>query len=306
MPPKSFTPESSPSSYSFHGSNSSHSQDSGSGGRTYHVPNYATSYANEKSNLISVTFGGDKGTSRGAIAVVVVFLLVTAVSLSMFTWSCSQSMIQSISPGFLERSVQGPGVLDWSPTSDQEARATILGQADSDVSKSEGIAAELQVQENKGPRVGSIYWDKPQAGAHCHGFGTREYAAKLRNVPFYANGMRICEETEVSIHGVVLPRPTRCERRWPFGGIDGYWVVDFDEPNCLASWGKIRDKGCVSQGSRRFQSRLWGIKNGEDWMTLCSTAPADIAGKVIEKPTFCDDQGIWGIYGIWDLDDPSC
>jgi len=172
-----------------------------------------SSYANEKSSLITVTFDEDKGTSRGIIAVVVIFLLVTAVSLSMFTWSYSQSMIQSISPGVLEPSVQGSGVLDWSPTSNKaEARATILGQADSDISKSEATGAELPTQENK-ERVDSIYWEKPQGDVHCLGYGTRKYTAKLRNVPFYANGMKICEETEVSIHGVMLPRPTRCERR---------------------------------------------------------------------------------------------
>jgi hypothetical protein len=160
-----------------------------------------------------VTFDEDKDTSRGIIAVVVIFLLVTAVPLSMFTWSYSQSMIQSISAGVLEPSVQESGALDSSLTLNKAAaRATILSQADSDVSKSEGMAAELSTQENK-RRVGSIYWEKPQADGHCLGFGTREYSAKLRNVPFYANGMRICEETEVSIHGVVLPRPTRCERR---------------------------------------------------------------------------------------------
>lgn len=173
-----------------------------------------SSYANEKSNLIAVTFDEDKGTSRGIqITVVVIFLLVTAVPLSMFIWSCSQSMIQSISAGVLEPSVQGSGVLDWSPTSNKaEARATILGQADSDVPKSEVMPVEPSTLENKG-RVGSIYWEKPQAGVHCLGYGTREYAAKLRNVPFYANRMKICEEMEVSIHGVVIPRPTRCERR---------------------------------------------------------------------------------------------
>jgi len=165
------------------------------------------SYANEKSNLITVTFDEDKGTSRGVVAVVVTFLLVTAVSLSMFTWSCSQSIR---SPVLLEPSIQGSVVLD---SSKGEARATILSQAGSDVSQSEGTAPELSTLENKGSRVDSLYWEKPQPGVHCLAFGTREYAAKLRNVPFYTNGMKICEETEVWIHGVMLPRPTRCERR---------------------------------------------------------------------------------------------
>ena len=179
------------------------------------------SYANEKSNLITVSFDEDKNTSRVIIAVLTIFLL-SAVPLSMFIWSYFQPAIHSTSPGVLELPSQGSNVLDWSPTSNNhEARETILrlSQGDSDLSKpaSRSMATELPTKENKGPRVGSkfpnVYWEEPQPGAHCLGFGTREYTAKLQNVPFYANGMKICEEAEVSIHGVVLPRPTRCERR---------------------------------------------------------------------------------------------
>jgi hypothetical protein len=175
-----------------------------------------SSYANEKSNLITVSFDEDKNTSRVVIAVLLIFLL-SAVPLSMFTWSYSQPVIQSTSPGVLEPPLQGSNILDWSPTSNnQEARERMLrlSEGDSELSKPAGIAAE---SPNEGPRVGSkfpnVYWEEPQGGAHCLGFGTREYTAKLRNVPFYANGKKICEETEVSIHGVVLPRPTRCKRR---------------------------------------------------------------------------------------------
>jgi len=178
-----------------------------------------SSYANEKSNLITVSFDEDKNTSRVIIAVLVIFLL-SAVPLSMFTWSYFQPVIQSTSPGVLELPIQGSSnALDWSPTShNYDARETILrlSQGNSDSLKPAGTA-ELPTEGNNGPRAGSnfpnVYWEEPQAGAHCLGFGTREYTAKLQDVPFYANGMKICEETEVSIHGVVLPRPTRCERR---------------------------------------------------------------------------------------------
>jgi len=29
--------------------------------------------------------------------------------------------------------------------------------------------------------------------------------------------------------------------QWPFGGVKGYWIVDFDEPDCLPIWGKFTD-----------------------------------------------------------------
>ena len=105
----------SPTSHSFHGSNSSNSKDNGlvvfrcsikykpitfrlhrSGGRTYNIPNYATrfvvplqfqrvqgwtsaSYANEKSNVISVTFDEDKKTPKAIITILVIFLLFAAI-----------------------------------------------------------------------------------------------------------------------------------------------------------------------------------------------------------------------------------
>jgi hypothetical protein len=67
-----------------------------SGGRTYNIPNYATrfvvplkfyrargwtnaSYANEKSNMISVTFDEDKGTPKAIITILVIILLFAAI-----------------------------------------------------------------------------------------------------------------------------------------------------------------------------------------------------------------------------------
>lgn len=152
-----------------------------------------------------------------------------------------------------------------------------------------------------------VTWDKPQPGEHCAAFGTREYTARLWNLPLFADWTRICENTKAKIHGVNI-KPSYCESKWPFGGVEGHWVIDFNEEDCTPHWGKFVDKGCLAKGSktRRFQSRLWNIKRRQDWRTMCETAPANFQSLKNATPKLCDDRGIWGIYGIWEVDDPNC
>jgi hypothetical protein len=69
-----------------------------------------------------------------------------------------------------------------------------------------------------------------------------------------------------------------------------------------------------------------GIYRGEDWVRMCSTAPAEINYIFFASPTYCEDkvlstvvlgcqdcpltslpcQGIFGMFGIWEVEDPSC
>ncbi|KJA29912.1 hypothetical protein HYPSUDRAFT_126366, partial [Hypholoma sublateritium FD-334 SS-4] len=151
-----------------------------------------------------------------------------------------------------------------------------------------------------------LFWDEPQPNARCLGFGRREYTAKLRNVPFYANWVEACERTEVTIHGVRILSPTFCESKWPFGGVVGHWIVDFGEDECLAYWGKISDKARDDPHTNRFRAQLQGVKKGEDWQALCSTTPANIHGISIPKPSFCENKGFWGVHATWDLEDKDC
>lgn len=102
----------------------------------------------------------------------------------------------------------------------------------------------------------------------------------------------------------------------------------FFHKGCTKSGSKVRKNLCDFNGvytkiiRQRFQSRLRGVKNNEDRMSICRTAPAIIRGIRIPKPTSCNDQvshvrnfhcistnvpqGIWGAYGVWDLEDQSC
>ena len=56
-----------------------------------------------------------------------------------------------------------------------------------------------------------IHWDPVVGNPHCSEYGTREYTAQLRGVPFLYNGMRACKETPVVIHNVTLKTPDYCE-----------------------------------------------------------------------------------------------
>ena len=142
----------SPPSHSFHGSNSSHSKDNGlvtkfwysskyklerchlhlhrTGGRTYHIPNYATryalsiassscpslktstSYANEKSSMISVTFDEDKGAPRVIIIIVVIILLFAAVP--VFLMACKTPKYMAEIPKNVEGSASSTDLNNWS------------------------------------------------------------------------------------------------------------------------------------------------------------------------------------------------
>jgi hypothetical protein len=152
------------------------------------------------------------------------------------------------------------------------------------------------------------HWDEPIGGPHCVAYGTREYTARLWDIPFMADWIQACKSTPIQIHNKTLLTPDRCEDLG-MGGMYGHWLVNFEETSCLPYWGSFKDLGCTAEKSHlhRFQSRLWGIKKGEDWMTLCATAPANIWGSYIPRPRYCDDRGwFWGMYGIWELYDPNC
>jgi hypothetical protein len=76
----------------------------------------------------------------------------------------------------------------------------------------------------------------------------------------------ICKNTKANIHGVSL-KPSYCQskvsvqqkqkkidcqtfltffQKWPFGGVEGHWLVDFDEEDCTPHWGELVDKVNIS------------------------------------------------------------
>ncbi|KAI4519397.1 hypothetical protein K525DRAFT_226557, partial [Schizophyllum commune Loenen D] len=102
------------------------------------------------------------------------------------------------------------------------------------------------------PAEPEIYWDVPLVPeTDCLGYGTRAYSAKLNIVASATkNWHKICmgEAPEVEVTGRILEKPAWCDM-----GINqtvvGHWIVDFDEPECISSWGQFDDKGCTTEAS---------------------------------------------------------
>lgn len=152
-----------------------------------------------------------------------------------------------------------------------------------------------------------LYWTEPKANAHCSAYNTRDYMARLLNtVPYNYNWLKACEEKPITIHNKSI-RTTSCEIK-DSGEVYGHWRVDFNEPACTPYWDQFKDKGCTTRGSRhrRIEAHLQDIHWGEDWEKLCASAPYDFYGRHFDHPDSCANRGTYGIFGIWNIDDPSC
>lgn len=150
------------------------------------------------------------------------------------------------------------------------------------------------------------YWGEVQRVDKCTSHGTREYWAQMYDIPPGHSWIKTCEATPIKFRGQDIGAPSRCEQNI-LGGIRGYWQID-GELDCTPFWDRFRDKGCTGAGSgfHRWEARLWNIKRGDDWMTMCSTTPATIQGIQFDHPTYCVDEGIAGIMGMWETQDTLC
>ena len=197
-----------------------------SGGRTYNIPNYATrfvvplkfyrargwtsaSYANEKSNMISVTFDEDKGTLKPIITILVIVLLFATIPVFL------------MAPKSVDKSTSTTKLYDWSKQINwvRENNSWQLGffneaslwkETDAFMPKMNVDSEDLSKQRIKESK--NLYWDKPQPDKHCLRFGTREYTARLWNLPLFTDWINICKNTKANIHGVSL-EPSYCQSK---------------------------------------------------------------------------------------------
>ncbi|KAG1760439.1 hypothetical protein EDD22DRAFT_80017 [Suillus occidentalis] len=165
-------------------------------------------------------------------------------------------------------------------------------------------AAERQEREDIRLRLNMFWTDL--TSHPCTTYATREYTARLANVPSYYNRrVEACMATPVNIHGVEYT-PKWCEDRGP-NNVIGHWEVDQHEPDCASYWIWYKDFGCISPGSgqRRIEHYLENIPSGGDWKEFCATTPASFRGMHFTGAQFCfnKNQATWG---HWVLDDESC
>uniref|UniRef100_D8QEW0 Expressed protein n=1 Tax=Schizophyllum commune (strain H4-8 / FGSC 9210) TaxID=578458 RepID=D8QEW0_SCHCM len=104
----------------------------------------------------------------------------------------------------------------------------------------------------KTPVEPEVYWDVPLVPeTDCLGYGTRAYSAKLNILPPAPKDWhKICmgEAPEVEVTGRILEKPAWCNMGTN-QTVFGHWIVDFDEPECISSWGQFDDKGCTTEAS---------------------------------------------------------
>jgi len=140
----------------------------------------------------------------------------------------------------------------------------------------------------------------------CSTYATREYTARLANVPsHYNNRVEACKATPLVVHGQpYLPRTCQDNGR---NGIIGTWNVNQSQPDCVTFWSDYKDKGCTSVGSRkrRIEHHLENLPLGGDWREFSATTPISFLD--MQFPGAAEAfKSTWGVYGLWEIDDGEC
>jgi len=92
------------------------------------------------------------------------------------------------------------------------------------------------------------FWDGIWPAWDCRSYGKREYWGILNNVPEDWTDLDACMNMPAEIKGVSVRRPDRCGYVEGSPHIHGYWMVDWDQPDCKPWHQDVTDK--VSSGKQ--------------------------------------------------------
>ncbi|KAG2038376.1 hypothetical protein BDR03DRAFT_918621 [Suillus americanus] len=162
----------------------------------------------------------------------------------------------------------------------------------------------LDPEEDERLRLNMFWTDL--ASHPCTTYATREYTARLVNIPScYNHRVEACMATPVKIHGVEY-MPKWCEDHGR-NNVIGHWEVSQHEPDCASYWTWYRDLGCTSSGSgqRRIEHSLENIPSGGDWKEFCATTPVSFRGMAFTGAQVCFEKNR-ATRGQWVFDDESC
>jgi len=87
-----------------------------------------------------------------------------------------------------------------------------------------------QAREARVPH--GAFWEDVWPAWDCRAYGKREYWGVLRDIPEGWSNIDACMNMPVEIKGVTVRRPYRCGYVWGSLQIHGYWMVDWDQPDC--------------------------------------------------------------------------
>ena len=76
------------------------------------------------------------------------------------------------------------------------------------------------------------FWEVVWPAWDCRAYGKREFWGVLRNSPEGRTEMDACMNMPVEIGGVTIRRPSRCQYVEGSPYIHGFWMVDWDQPDC--------------------------------------------------------------------------
>ena len=96
-----------------------------------------------------------------------------------------------------------------------------------------------KVPEDRVPHGAS--WEVVWPAWDCLAYGKREYWGMLRNIPQGWNAIDACMNMPVEIKGVNIRHPHRCKFVDGSPHVHGYWMVDWDQPDCKPSYRDFHD-----------------------------------------------------------------
>ena len=185
----------------------------------------SASYANEKSSMISVTFDEGRGMPRSLTIVIVIFLLFAIIP--VFLMACKTPKYTAEIP----KSVEGSTSNNWSKEQNNWVRGD-NSMALNPKGNVNGVRSEHESRQRDKER--RTHWNKLQPDEQCVRFGTREYTARLRNLPLFTDWTKICRNTEANVHGVSL-KPSYCKNKVRLRGNGCPTYLTFQTK--VATWG---------------------------------------------------------------------
>lgn len=137
----------------------------------------------------------------------------------------------------------------------------------------------------------------------CVDIGKRQFSSRLWDIPWGQSWESACASMGATINGIPFNAPTRCKNQ----GALGMWG-EFDVPDasCTPRWGSFKKDHCPRIGVRQYSSRL-DVPGGLSWEAACPATPSTVDGRIPSRaPDRCKNQGAFGMWGEFDVPDPSC
>ncbi|KAJ7199542.1 hypothetical protein C8J57DRAFT_457833 [Mycena rebaudengoi] len=196
---------------------------------------------------------------------------------------------------------------------------------DKEAWEAEKRADERRKEEEQERLRATFYWKDLRAEQRCLRYGARRYSARVANVPREYDPVQACKETAVEIHGWRYPvrrgARTRAVAVFLDTGRSIIWSRPVN-PILMTSMTKAaRPQDLVEEFvfisllmiiailnmfHQHIESRLWNLQSEDDWRDMCSTTPANFRGLHLDSPEICENWGIRGVWGYWNIEDPAC